>query len=53
MFDKINVGADGNQNDDDDDGIVEANNTFLSDNEFVEQMDDKSNYNTLDLQSKL
>ena len=53
MFAKINVGGDGNQNDDDDDGIVEANNTFLSDNEFVEQMDDKSNYNTLDLQSKL
>lgn len=54
MFDKIDVPNVNDQNDDDDDGgIVEANNTFLSDNEFVEQMQDQSNYNTKDLEQKL
>ena len=53
MFDKVEVGdivhTDGNQ----DDGIVEANNTFLSDNDFVEQMEDKNDYNSKQLEAKL
>ena len=41
--------SDGNQ----DDGIVEANNTFLSDNDFVEQMEDKNDFNSKQLEAKL